>query len=385
MGHVLCALAAILAPALLSAQEGDRKGVERGEEGKSVPTEEGNLAVLVRLNRAMLEISKNMRRSVMRLEVHHPVEAGELPAGSYRISHATATMMHQDILVTVAEAVAGAESIAGFTEGESHPVRLRLLGSHGGVAVLTGWFEHLPPDLVPAPLGPARNLPSGSLAFLVGAGDFGRESVALPGALFNMPVLRGRSGEGKKPLERVLGLKGVHCSQQDQGGVVCDSRMRLIGILRGRPSPRLTIRPLKPASREMAREQRRHQLRSLRVFLASRNFHTLLPAGEVMGAVNRVLAEREGNGAPPRPPSLGITCLDTEEGILVLRVYFGSPAHQAGMKRGDRLTHWAGSPVYKVETLKKLFHQGYSPGRLLELGVERKGKKVLVQVRFPKK
>jgi hypothetical protein len=292
--------------------------------------------------------------------------------------------MHPDILVTVAEAVAGAESIAGFTEGQSNPVRLKVLGTHGGVAVLAGWFDHLPPDLVPAPLVPTGDLPSGSLAFLVGAGDFGRESVALPGAFFRMPLVRSLREKDRKPTRQVLGLKGVHCTGEDQGGVVCDSSLRLIGILRGRPSVHRVIPPLKAGS-ENSRERRRRQMQAIRVFLASRNFQTLLPARKVLDAVNRVLADREEKPAPPAPPSLGISCLETERGILVVRVYFGGPAFRAGMKKGDRLTHWEGRAVYKISTLKELAREGLPPEGRLELGVDRAGRKMKLDLLFPGK
>ncbi|MCD6412598.1 MAG: Do family serine endopeptidase [Elusimicrobia bacterium] len=73
--------------------------------------------------------------------------------------------------------------------------------------------------------------------------------------------------------------------------------------------------------------------------------------------------------------------LKSEEGVLVNRVIQGSPADEAGIKRGDVIVEYDGRPVKTPMDLKK-FVQGTSPGEKVQIAVVRSKRNVSLTVKI---
>ncbi len=73
---------------------------------------------------------------------------------------------------------------------------------------------------------------------------------------------------------------------------------------------------------------------------------------------------------------------DTKDGVLLTAVTAGEPAEKAGLKKGDRIVEAAAKPVKNLQALVTIL-QTVKPGDTITLGVERQGKKEMINVVFP--
>lgn len=83
--------------------------------------------------------------------------------------------------------------------------------------------------------------------------------------------------------------------------------------------------------------------------------------------------------APLTPTMAGLYRLPVKEGLIVLRVIPGSPAHQAGLREGDIIVEAAGKPVKKSSELKEVIEDNMDKGDI-EIIFNRGGKRYVAEV-----
>lgn len=83
-------------------------------------------------------------------------------------------------------------------------------------------------------------------------------------------------------------------------------------------------------------------------------------------------------------PWVGIEIDETEDGIVVLRVYAKSPAEQGGLRKGDLVRRVNGRKVLTARTFAELL-QSLRPGDLMSFRVVREGKELDLGVTLGKK
>ena len=335
------ALGALLLAPVLPAQE---KGAGKKKDKAALPV------LLETWSRALREAGKRLAPSLMRLDVW---ESPFAPP-----SRATGVVVRPGVVVTTREAVEGSDLVLGEIRGNGgYSLHLRLRRFSGPLAVL----EYAPSaslKLKPVQPGNPSRLPHGSMVLLAQAGDPG-----LPPGVFLLPLFRMKilPGKGGKKWEGTLHLEGFYPGEAAQGALVCDTSFRMVGLLRPRPRggffPFPGPGPNGPPS-------------------------LVIPASRVLSAVDRAIKEKvRGRLQREKPFTFGVVLLP---GMVLEHVILGSPAQKAGLKKGDRITQFDGVPVETLSAFQKVFSRstaGKKKNVLVE--VERKGRKLLVEVRFP--
>ncbi len=310
-------------------------------------------------NRFLGEAAKKLAPSLVRLQVW------ETPAGPS--FPATGVVIHPGVVVTQRGAVEGKDLILGEPwGGRGYCLRLRLLGSSGRVGVLE-ISGPSPSSLVkPVEPGKASALPGASLALLALAGDPGEDP-----ALFPCPLVRRRAPSGPALGEKgrrrgeegewILRIAGFFSFPRARGGLVCDTSLRMVGLLGG--CPRVGLFPLGGR------------------LPGGKTFSLVVPVEKVLAAVENVLKRA---GAAKRPASREFTLGVVLRPDLVLDyVLFGSPAQKAGFRKGDRITQFDGVSVKTLSAFQKVFTRSKARKKEIPVLLERKGRKLLVKVRFP--
>lgn len=102
-----------------------------------------------------------------------------------------------------------------------------------------------------------------------------------------------------------------------------------------------------------------------------------IPVNRLKTELQKVLrrtveGDRTVESKPATPGWFGVGLRETEEGLEITRVNARGPAAQAGIRRGDRLTHVQGRRVRKSESFREM-EVGSAPGSTVAVTVERDG------------
>jgi serine protease Do len=104
----------------------------------------------------------------------------------------------------------------------------------------------------------------------------------------------------------------------------------------------------------------------------------------VVSVASRTLPRSALAAANPRGGYLGIALMPSEEGAKIAQVVHGSAAAKAGLKANDMIVAIAGQATKDgEEVLAKLGR--YKPGDVVEIHVQRGGKKVIVKAKLGKR
>jgi hypothetical protein len=91
-------------------------------------------------------------------------------------------------------------------------------------------------------------------------------------------------------------------------------------------------------------------------------------------------AHRAGSRRNPRG-GLGLSLRDTDQGILITRVYPNSPAQRAGFQQGDQVVGFEGEPVNSLGQLVRGVEQR-RPGSRVSMQVLRDGQRLTLRARL---
>jgi S1-C subfamily serine protease len=85
----------------------------------------------------------------------------------------------------------------------------------------------------------------------------------------------------------------------------------------------------------------------------------------------------------PHPKAIGLV-LDPQERATVLRVESGSPAEQAGLQKGDALTHLSGQPLLSMADVQWVLHHVPPSGGPVKARIDRGGKSAELTIALEK-
>lgn len=242
-----------------------------------------------------------------------------------------------DLVLTIGYLVLEAEQVQLITDDERE-VPARLVGYD--VATGFGLVQPLAPlRIEPAPYGSAAALARGEPLMIVSGGEDGAVSAAqllsrrsfsgyweyhLDGALFTAPARPDHSGAG-----------------------LFNGRGELVGI---------GSLLLKDAAGPGAPPQ------SGNLFVPIDLLLPILPE-----------LRSRGSSSLSRRAWMGVSCVETEGTIRVVRVNSDSPAEVAGLEPGDRILRIDGTAVHALEVLWKTLWAGGAPEREVTLDIVRAG------------
>jgi len=242
-----------------------------------------------------------------------------------------------DLVLTIGYLVLEAEQVVLVTDDERE-VPARLIGYD--VATGFGLVQALTPlRIEPVPLGVAAGLSTGEALMIVSGGEDGVVSAAqllssrafsgyweyhVDGALFTAPPRADHSGAG-----------------------LFNSRGELVGI--GSLLVRDAMGPGAPQQ-------------SGNMFVPIDLLKPILPQLRTRGSSDQ-----------SRRAWMGVSCVEAEGAVRVVRVNSDSPAEVAGLEPGDRIVRIDGTEVKALEVLWKTLWAGGAPEREVTLDIVRKG------------
>ncbi len=280
-------------------------------------------------------------------------------------------MVRPGFLVTLGEAVEGADMVLGEPlVGEGYSLPLEIRGFSGGLAVLSYPVRSIP-GMKPVVSG--GKLPSpGSMVLLAFAGSPGD-----PPPVYFLPIGRVHrlGGEGKSGAgEPVLHLPVLFPGGEARGALVSNSSLEAVGLLVPRAIPRWFALP--PLARSMVKEALE------RGGEREEDLSRVIPLGRVFEAVKEVLKRtgKVGGKREKKRFTLGVVLLPD---LVVEHVIAGSPAQKGGLKKGDRITHFAGLPVDSLSAFKKVFSRSRWSKKVVSVGYVRGGTEGRAKIRFP--
>ena len=242
------------------------------------------------------------------------------------------------LVLTIGYLVLEAEEVQ-LVRDDGRSVPARVLGYD--VATGFGLVQALAPlDMQPAPLGLAVGLAADQPLMIASGGEDGAVSAAflvsrrpfsgyweyhIEGALFTAPPRRDHSGAGLfNPAGELVGIGSL-----------------LVANAEG----------------DNADEQPR------------RSGNMFVPVDLLVPILDEL--RRQGRSAASRRAWLGLSCVEQDGGLQVLRVNDDSPADVAGLQPGDRILRIDGTEVRALATLWQTLWAGGAPEREVTLEIER--------------
>jgi serine protease Do len=331
---------------------------------------------------AFLEVADRVRPGVVSIEVHH---AGERPEFARDVLFSGVAWDASGTIVAIGRDLESASEIL-VSPVEGDPVKAHFVGldDETGICVLR-LESAMPAHLKALEHGPADQLRAGSFCVAVGNPVGLHHSVAFGHVAATGRTIRRGSFTTKDAIQLTLPV-----NPGDPGGLLADSRGRLVGVLSSsirRPDSGAGASPERDILRQLFERVRKGRdqgdkgdnkgddldraLReALRAFepnipVLTQNVSFAIPADAVARAVERVLA----NGGKPwlgvdvrdlrtlqqsEREGLGITI---DRGLLVTGVRVGGPASKADLHENDVIVSWNGEAVKSARSLQKVVRE----------------------------
>ncbi len=312
--------------------------------GDGVP---GDDEALDAYSQAVTTVAERLAPSVANLKVFRRTRGGTRQAGGGSGVAVTA----DGFMLTSAHVMAASGGGARGAFADGREVEVRLVGSDplSDLAVLRADGA----DFVPAELGDAEGLRVGQLVVAIGNphGFGGSVTAGVVSALGRS--LPARSGAHVRFVEDVIQTDAA-LNPGNSGGALADSRGRVVGINTAVAGVGLGLAiPINAATRTIVA--------------------ALMSEGRYRRASVGVAV-----GTRPLPPRIAAR-LGRADGIEVIDVVGGSPAHEGGLRSEDLVVAVDGAPVARVDDLQRLM-TGDLVGRPVTLSVIRGGREIDVEL-----
>lgn len=303
-------------------------------------------SLLEKLEREITGVVQKVRPSVVAVTAKFSVRAEPDVNLTQTLSFSGIIYRRDGYIVTDAGGVADAEEIRVILS-DGKILKAAIVGADGktGIAVLKVEAKDLPA----VPLNTSE-LQTGVFAIAVGNayGMRGSAAIGTLGGLDRSIMVNGRKFEGMLQLT-------TPASPGDCGGLVADSRGRLIGIIHSSYSMEEDFEGFWGSAQSTV------------------TFAT--PAETVEFVADRIIKHKKMVRG-----WIGCSAKGCDEGAEILKIETGSPARKAGLRRGDVIVSFDGEAVKDVAALQKKIER-FEEAKTVKLVYRRNGTDTEVEVK----